>query len=337
MRVMVVGGGVSNEHEVSLASAAAVADALAERHEVARATIARDGSWVVDGAALAHPSLVAALGEVDVVFPALHGVGGEDGTLQGFLATLGVPFVGCGVEASAVCMRKDVTKAVLAVHGVATVEGRVVASAADAAAAVAALGTPVVVKPLADGSSVGLLVARTATEVAAACAEQPMLVERYAGGMEVDVAVVELDGVARVGSPLEIVREPGGVFDAAAKYGGEPPFVLPARLSPGVRERLEAESLRVFAALGCRGLARVDWFVEGEMLVANEVNTMPGMTRLSQVPRMLADAGVPFDDLVDGLVRGAVESGSPRSTSSSSSRHDGASSAMSRAGTAESR
>ncbi|SDH14219.1 D-alanine--D-alanine ligase family protein [Agrococcus jejuensis] len=306
MRVMVVGGGVSNEHDVSLASAAAVADALATRHEVARATIARDGSWTVDGVAHAHPELVSALAEVDVVFPALHGAGGEDGTLQGFLTTLGVPFVGCGVEASAVCMRKDVTKAVLAAHGVATVEGRVVASAADAAAAVAALGSPVVVKPLADGSSVGLLVAQTSTDVAEACAEQPMLVERYAGGMEVDVAVVELDGVVRVGSPLEIVREPGGVFDASAKYGGEPPFVVPARLSPEVRARLEAESLRVFAALGCRGLARVDWFVDGDALICNEVNTMPGMTRLSQVPRMLAHAGVPFDDLVDGLVRGAV-------------------------------
>lgn len=306
MRVMVVGGGVSNEHDVSLASATAVADALATRHEVVRATIARDGSWTVGGDALAHPALVAALADVDVVFPALHGVGGEDGTLQGFLTTLGVPFVGCGVEASAVCMRKDVTKAVLAAHGVATVEGRVVASAADAAAAVTALGAPVVVKPLADGSSVGLLVARTAAEVADACAEQPMLVERYAGGMEVDVAVVELDGSVRVGSPLEIVREPGGVFDASAKYGGEPPFVVPARLSPELGARLEEESLRVFAALGCRGLARVDWFVQGDSLVCNEVNTMPGMTRLSQVPRMLADAGVPFDDLVDGLVRGAV-------------------------------
>lgn len=306
MRVMVVGGGVSNEHDVSLASAAAVADALRGRHDVRQATIARDGSWMVDGVALAHPALVAALADVDVLFPALHGVGGEDGTLQGFLATLGVPFVGCGVEASAVCMRKDVTKAVLAAHGVATVDGRVVASQADAEAAVAALGTPVVVKPLADGSSVGLLVARSAEEVAAACVDAPMLVERYAGGVEVDVAVVELDGAPRVGSPLEIVREPGGVFDASAKYGGEPPFVVPARLSPDVRTRLEAESLRVFAALGCRGLARIDWFVDGDAIVCNEVNTMPGMTRLSQVPRMLADAGVPFDDLVDGLVRGAV-------------------------------
>ncbi|MFC7430197.1 MULTISPECIES: D-alanine--D-alanine ligase [unclassified Agrococcus] len=306
MRVMVVGGGASNEHDVSLASAAAVAEALATRHDVVRATIGRDGSWTVGGVVHAHPELVAALADVDVVFPALHGVGGEDGTLQGFLATLGVPYVGCGVEASAVCMRKDVTKAVLAAYGVATVDGRVVATPVEAAAAMAALGAPVVVKPLADGSSVGLLVAWTAAEVAAACAAGPRLVERYSGGMEVDVAVVELGGVVRVGSPLEIVREPGGVFDAAAKYGGEPPFVLPARLSPAVRARIEAESVRVFAALGCRGLARVDWFVDGERLVCNEVNTMPGMTARSQLPRMLAHAGVPFEELVDGLVRGAA-------------------------------
>ncbi|QCR19423.1 D-alanine--D-alanine ligase family protein [Agrococcus sp. SGAir0287] len=306
MRVMVVGGGISHEHDVSLASAAAVADALASRHAVVRATIAHDGTWRVDGEPLAPAALVDALAAVDVVFPALHGAGGEDGALQGFLATLGVPFVGCGVEASAVCMRKDVTKAVLAAHGVATVEGRVVATPAEADAAVAALGAPVVVKPLADGSSVGLRVACTVEEVRAACADGPMLVERYAGGMEVDVAIVELDGVLRIGSPLEIVREVGGVFDASAKYGGEPPFVVPARLPPAVRERLEGESLRVFAALGCRGLARVDWFVDGDKLVCNEVNTMPGMTARSQLPRMLADVGVPFEDLVDGLVRGAT-------------------------------
>jgi D-alanine-D-alanine ligase len=307
MRVMVVGGGTSNEHEVSIASAAAVADALARSHEVVRATIERDGSWRVDDVPVAPSALVLALGDVGVVFPALHGVGGEDGTLQGFLATLGVPFVGCGVEASAVCMRKDLTKAVLTAHGVATVEGRVVATMAEAEEAVRVLGTPVVVKPLADGSSVGLRVAATAAEVAEACTASPMLVERYAEGIEVDVAVVELDGALRVGTPLEIVREPGGVFDASAKYGGEPPFVVPARLEPAVRERIEAASLHVFTLLGCRGLARVDWFVDGDRLVVNEVNTMPGMTPLSQLPRMLADAGVAFDDLVDGLVRAATQ------------------------------
>ena len=306
MRVMVVGGGISHEHDVSLASAAPAAGALDARHDVVRATIAQGGSWSIDGAPVAHPRLVEALAGVDVVFPALHGAGGEDGALQGFLATLDVPFVGCGVEASAVCMRKDVTKAVLAAHGVRTVEGRVVASHEDAEAALAALGAPVVVKPLADGSSVGLLIARTADEVAAACADGPMLVERYAGGIEVDVAIVEMDGALRVGTPLEIVREPGGVFDASAKYGGEPPFVVPARIAAEVRARLEAESLRVFAALGCRGLARVDWFVDGDRLVCNEVNTMPGMTPLSQLPRMLGHAGVPFDELVDALVRGAT-------------------------------
>lgn len=306
MRVIVVGGGVSGEHDVSLASAAAVAEALRDRHSVMAVTIERDGSWSSEGAPVSMPQLVDALRASDVVFPALHGAGGEDGAIQGFLATLGVPFVGCGIEASAVCIRKDLTKQVLAAHEIRTVDGTIVRSPVEAAQAVASLGPPVVVKPLAEGSSAGVVVAHDAEEVAdAVAANGPRLVERYAPGIEVDVGIVELDGRTVVGTPLEIERVPDGVFDSVQKYGGEPPFVVPARLSSAQRERIEAASLQVFEALGCSGLARVDWFVDDETLWCNEVNTMPGMTAASQLPRMLAHAGVPFADLVDGLVRTA--------------------------------
>jgi len=307
MRVTVVGGGVSAEHEVSLRSAAAVAGALRERHDVETLTIERDGGWSRDGGMLPAGAVVETLRGADVVFPALHGRGGEDGAVQGFLQTLGVPFVGCGVEASAVCMRKDLTKQVLAAHGVDVVEGVVAHDEASARAAWARLGGgPVVVKPPADGSSIGVSVAHDAAAVVAAVRERPMLVERYAGGVEVDVGIAELDGVRRVGAPLEIVREPGGVFDLDRKYGGAPPFVLPARLSADRRERLERASLAVFDALGCRGVARVDWFVDDEVLRCNEVNTMPGMTAKSQLPLMFAEVGIPFPELVDGLVRTAA-------------------------------
>lgn len=306
MRVLVIGGGTSSEHAVSLASADAVAAALAQRHDVVCCTIARDGTWWFDGAPLPKHRIAAVLLDADVVFPALHGVGGEDGAIQGLLTTLGIPFVGCGVEASAVCMRKDLTKAVLAAHGIATVEGAVVRSRREAEAAVARLGTPVVVKPLADGSSTGVLVARDAAAVAEAARAAPVLVERFASGMEVDVAVVQLrDGSTMLGAPLEIARTPGGVFDGAQKYGGAPPFILPARLTAAQRERLEDASVRAFTALGCSGLARIDWFVDGDDLRCNEVNTMPGMTRASQLPRMLDAVGMPFDLLVHELVVGA--------------------------------
>jgi D-alanine-D-alanine ligase len=306
MRVTVIGGGVSSEHDVSLRSAAAVASALATRHEVDEFTIERDGGWSRTGQALSIAEVAQALQSTDVAFPALHGVGGEDGAIQGFLTTLGTRFVGCGVEASAVCMRKDLTKQVLTAHGMEVVEGVVVDDEASARAAFARFGAPVVTKPLADGSSVGVVVAHDADAVVAAAAERPVLVERYATGIEVDIGIVELDGALRIGTPLEIERSPGGVFDLAQKYGGTPPFVLPARLSAGQRRRLESASLAVFQALGCRGVARVDWFVDGDALRCNEVNTMPGMTAASQLPLMFADAGIPFDELVDGMVRSAV-------------------------------
>lgn len=306
MRVTVIGGGVSNEHDVSLRSAGAVAEALRARHDVDELTILRDGTWSNSRGPVSMPDAVALLQAADAVFPALHGAGGEDGAIQGFLSTIGVPFVGCGVEASAVCMRKDLTKQVLAAHGIEVSEGVVVDDGDAARAAVERLGAPVVVKPLADGSSVGVSVARTPEEAADAVRGRTMLIERYAAGLEVDVAVAELAGERRVGTPLEIERVPDGVFDAGQKYGGAPPFVIPARLSPQVREAVERASLTVFGALGCAGLARVDWFVDGDRLVCNEVNTMPGMTSASQVPRMFAHAGVSFEELVDGLVRTAL-------------------------------
>jgi len=306
VRVTVIGGGVSREHDVSRRSAAAVAGALAARHDVEELVIEPHGGWSREGRTLTAAEVVSALQRAEVVFPALHGAGGEDGAIQGFLTTLGIPFVGCGIEASAVCLRKDLTKQVLAAHGVDVVDGVVVSDAASARAALARLGAPVVVKPLSDGSSVGVLIAEDADTIADAARERPVLVERYAGGVEVDLGVVELDGERRVGTPLEIERRAGGVFDADQKYGGAPPFVLPARLPDGVRERLIAASLHVFDVLGCAGVARVDWFVDGDRLLCNEVNTMPGMTAASQLPLMFADAGIPFDELVDGMVRQAV-------------------------------
>lgn len=306
MRVTVIGGGVSHEHDVSLRSAAAVAGALATRHDVDALVIGRDGTWSRDGEPLTAADAVVALQGADVVFPALHGAGGEDGAIQGFLSTLGIRYVGCSIEASAVCLRKDLTKQVLTAHGIDVVEGMVVTDPASARAALARLGAPVVVKPLSDGSSVGVLIAHDAEPIIEAARTQPVLVERYATGVEIDVGVVELDGVRRVGTLLEIERQPGGVFDADLKYGGTPPFVLPARVPGDIRARLEEASLHVFDVLGCTGVARIDWFVDGETLRCNEVNTMPGMTAASQLPLMFADAGIPFDVLVDGMVRQAA-------------------------------
>ena len=311
--VAVLGGGRSSEHDVSTASAAAVADALAGRYDVLRVTLRRDGSWATDDGELKDASLAQALeviARADVVFPVFHGVGGEDGTVAGLLDLLDVPYVGSGVRAGALGMDKWATKLVAEAIGVATAPGVLVT---DGRLAAAAVPLPVVVKPVAAGSSHGVSFVEDAADLpaalAAAAAEDPrVLVEQLVRGREVDVAVLEHpNGTLQVGPPLEIALRPGtSVFDTTTKYDGGAVFTVPAQLPDGVVEQLRDAAVAVFRALGCRGLARVDFFLTDAGLVLNEINTMPGMTEHSQVPRMFAAAGLDYQALADVLVRTAL-------------------------------
>ncbi|GGL01933.1 hypothetical protein GCM10009769_20050 [Curtobacterium luteum] len=257
------------------------------------------------------------LAAADVVFPAVHGPGGEDGSLAALAALAGVPVVGSPVCAGALAMDKWATKLVAQASGVAvapsTLLTRAEARTVDSAALAVTVGPmPWIVKPVAGGSSYGVSRVDAPGQLDAALAEafahdDRVLVERLVTGREVDVAVLErVTGELVVGPPLEVLNDAAGFFDADTKYDGSARFVLPAPLVPAVAERIDTVARTLFARLGCAGLARVDCFVtpEGEV-VLNEVNTMPGLTAQSQLPKMFAAVGIDYPELLSGLVETA--------------------------------
>jgi D-alanine-D-alanine ligase len=311
VRVAVLGGGRSSEHEVSLASARSVRRGLgAGGHEPLEVLIDRDGRWSHGGAPVALEPGAGLLG-ADVVFPALHGPFGEDGTVQGLLETVDVPYVGAGVLASALCMDKVLFKEVMARGGVPQVDYAPVGRG-DALDPVHALGFPLFVKPARLGSSVGISRVERPEHLPAALEaaweHDPLaLAERLARGMEVECSVLgNADPVAS--EPGEIVLA-GGWYDYEAKYTpGGMELVVPARLPTEVRERVRALALEAFVRVGCAGLARIDFFVEegGEVLV-NELNTMPGFTETSVYGSLFEASGISYAELLDRLVRLGVE------------------------------
>ena len=319
LRVAVLAGGRSSEHDVSLASAASVRDALTEAgHEAIWIEISRDGVWRRDGRAIAL-SPGEGLEGADVVFPALHGPFGEDGTIQGLLETLLVPYVGAGVAASAVCMDKVLFKDLMASLGVPQVAYAGISAArwredrAGALREAGALGLPVFVKPAHLGSSVGIVKVARAEELEDALAvafehDERAIVEAAAGGIEVECGVLEREAGAEAGGLL--ASEPGEIvferefYDYEAKYTpGGMELLVPARITAGARALLTELATRAFRAAGCAGLARVDFFVDGEQVLVNELNTMPGFTPTSVYPKLLAASGVAYPELVDRLCR----------------------------------
>lgn len=314
LTVVVIGGGTGSEHDVSLASASAIIDALdRRRYDVIGLTIERDGAWRQTGSAPLADDLadaVRVLSRADVAIPALHGPHGEDGTVAALLDLIGVPYIGSGVFAGAVAMDKAATKLLAAEAGIASAPGIRVRSTDDPRLRTVSL--PVVVKPNRAGSSHGVGVVRDAAGLAdavrdALVLDDSVLVEAFVRGREIDVAVIEhADGTLQCGPALEIGVPAGGIFDTSGKYEGEPDFRVPAELDDAVRAQLEAAAMTMFRALGCRGLARVDFFVTPEGPMLNEVNTFPGFTSHSQVPRMFAAAGVDYPALLDVLIDTAV-------------------------------
>ena len=221
------------------------------------------------------------------------------------------PMVGSGVRAGALGMDKWATKLVAEAVGIRTAPGRLVA-----AADVAGIGfeTDVVVKPASAGSSFGVALARDASQLrdvlrGAARFDDRILIEHVVPGREIDVAVLrEADGCRWASPPLEIQTD--GLFDTRSKYDGSARFCVPADIDGADRAALTGASLRMFDALGCAGVARIDFFLTDDGPVLNEVNTMPGMTAESQVPRMFAATGLPYEQLVARLVDAATVPGS---------------------------
>jgi D-alanine-D-alanine ligase len=359
-RVAVVFGGRSSEHAISCVTAGSVLQAIDRtRYDVVPVGIATDGRWVlesgdpevlqivgpdklpaVDGerAAVtltrdaAGTDLVVhepaepprTLGEVDVVFPLLHGPWGEDGTIQGMLEMAGVRYVGAGVLASAVSMDKAYMKVVLAAAGLPVMPSMPVTAREwyrdpdGVTHRVAELGYPVFVKPARGGSSIGISKVHRAGELADAIEEahrhDPNAIVEVAaeGAREVECGVLQaLDGTPETSVPAEIrITGDHEFYDFAAKYLPEEHTELdvPADLPVEVATELRELSVRAFEAVGCEGLARVDFFVFPDgSLVVNEINTMPGFTPLSMFPRMWAATGLDYPALVDRLIQLALD------------------------------
>ena len=327
IRVAVLMGGRSSEHEVSLASAAAVIAALdPARFEVVPVVISTEGVWSVEGEPVAivpgpegAAQLVSLTGgapprALDMAFPVLHGPHGEDGTVQGALETAGVPYVGAGVAASAVAMDKALFKVFLREAGIPTPEHVVVTRGAweadpDAARARVAevVGYPAFCKPARLGSSVGIRPVPDAGALDAALElafrhDPKALIERAIDGREVEVGVLE--GPEPLASPVGEITYDGDWYDYDTKYRpGLSQVHVPADLPPEVAERARALALRAFAAVDCAGLARIDFFVtpDGDVLLS-ELNTMPGFTPTSVYARLMEAAGIPYPELVGRLI-----------------------------------
>ncbi|MDX6687391.1 MAG: D-alanine-D-alanine ligase [Baekduia sp.] len=311
MRVAVLGGGRSSEHEVSLVSAATVRQGLLDAgHDIVMVELARDGTWWHDGEELAlRPG--RGLLDADVVFPVLHGPFGEDGTVQGLLEVLDVPYVGSGVMASAVCMDKVVFKELMTQAGLPQV-GYALVEAGRERPSLDHLGFPLWIKPARLGSSVGIVRVERAEDIDAALREafshdDRVIVEASATGLEIESSILGDTHDARVSEPGEIVLLREGWYDYEAKYGeGGMRLQFPARISATARERLRTLAARAFAASGCSGLARADFFVDGEQVLLNELNTLPGQTPTSAYGVLWEHSGVPYPEVVDELCRIAV-------------------------------
>jgi D-alanine-D-alanine ligase len=324
VRVAVLAGGRSSEHEISIASARSVVAALdPDRYETIVVEIDKAGRWELASGArgelpeagvetlpvVADSAPAAALGQVDVVLPILHGPFGEDGTVQGLLELAGVPYVGAGVAASALCMDKDLFKAVLRDRGIPVARN---VTLREAEVPEHDFDYPVFVKPARLGSSVGISKVRSADELGPAVElarrhDEKVLIEEGVDGVEVECGVLgNRDPIASVVG--EIVAH-GDWYDYAAKYDeGGMDLVIPARISPESDARVRELAVESFVATECEGMARIDFFVrpDGEVVV-NELNTIPGFTSTSVYAKLFESAGIPYAELLDRLVELALE------------------------------
>jgi len=357
-RVAVVFGGRSSEHAISCVTAGSVLAAIdSQAYEVIPIGISRDGRWVLSGTSpeqlaitdgrlpavedtgaavvlagdptsrelvTMQPGAVPrALGEVDVVFPLLHGPYGEDGTLQGLLELAGIPYVGSGVLSSAVAMDKEYMKKLFVAAGLPVADYLVVRprdwerDKVAVAERVAGLGWPVFVKPARAGSSIGITKVPGPQQLSAAIEtarewDPKVLVEAAVVAREVECGVLDsLGGDVPETSVVAEIKVRGGheFYDFEAKYlpdeGTE--YVVPADLPDEVADEVRRLAVAAFQAMGCEGLARVDFFLRPDgSLLLNEVNTMPGFTPVSMFPVMWRESGVPYPELVDRLIKLAL-------------------------------
>jgi D-alanine-D-alanine ligase len=323
VRVAVLAGGRSSEHDISVASAQSVVAALDPgRYDTVVVEIDRRGRWELASSGSKTPEATvetlpvvassapaATLGQVDVVLPILHGPFGEDGTVQGLLELAGLPYVGAGVAASALCMDKDLFKAVLRDRGIPVAKN---VTLRDGDTPEHPFAYPVFVKPARLGSSVGISKVNDDAELRPAVElarlhDDKVLIEEGVSGVEVECGVLgNRDPVASVVGEIVAHAE---WYDFSAKYDeGGMDLVVPARISPAADARVRELAVESFVATECEGMARIDFFVRpDDEVVVNEINTIPGFTATSVYAKLFEAAGVSYEDLLDRLIALALE------------------------------
>jgi D-alanine--(R)-lactate ligase len=336
-RIAILFGGCSEEHDVSVKSASEIAASIdRQRYEPVFVGITRAGVWhLCDGPSTGwearscgravlspdretHGLIVAGDHEaravrIDAVFPVMHGTNGEDGAVQGLLELAGIPYVGCDVAGSAICMDKSLTYVVAGAAGIATPAFRVLDAAATAGpVALDGLEHPVFVKPARSGSSFGVSRVEASDDLVAAVAtarqyDDKVLVEEAVVGTEVGCAVLGRGAVLTVGEVDQITLRHGFFRihqEAAPEQGSENAVVtVPAAIPDATRALIQQTAQQIYRALGCGGLARIDMFLQDDgRIVLNEVNTMPGFTSYSRYPRMMRAAGIGLTDVVDRCI-----------------------------------
>ncbi len=329
LRIGIVAGGMSSEHEISCTSAGGILGAIdRERFEPVLVGLTKAGEWVlpasdqvleiVDGIL---PEISSGRGlsfeeildsqAIDIIFPVLHGPFGEDGAFQGLCEIAGIRYVGSSVLASAVAMDKSFAKPIFSAHGLKVADGITLHRREwNGAISTSALQYPLFVKPARGGSSRGTSKVKRAEDLSAAIDfafefDSKVLIEQAVIGREIECAVLMVDGVAKA-SPLgEITLAPEFEFyDFNAKYLGGSSLELPSDLPS---DEIRSRAIEAFSALGCEGLARVDFFYSdaGEIII-NEINTLPGFTSTSAYPKLWAQAGMSYTDLISALIDAAL-------------------------------
>ncbi|MCX6088963.1 MAG: D-alanine--D-alanine ligase [Candidatus Atribacteria bacterium] len=348
IRVGLLLGGQSVEHEISILSARNVYEAMdRNKYEIFLIGIDKEGRWhfsderiflengmktrlkslpddgnflvlVPGGERQSTFSLYHTRGNmpVDVIFPVLHGTHGEDGTVQGFLTLAGIPFVGAGILGSAIGMDKEVTKRLLRDAGIPTPHFRVFhprdLPKMDFAALGEEMGLPFFVKPVSLGSSVGVHKVKTRDEFFPALQDAfqydtKILAEQFIPGREIECSILGNDDpVASL--PGEIIPR-HDFYSYEAKYLDKEGAILdvPAQLSPALIRKIQETAVHAFQVLNCEGMARVDFFLRGEDLFVNELNTIPGFTAISMYPKLWEVSGIPYRELIDRLIQLALE------------------------------
>jgi D-alanine-D-alanine ligase len=337
LKVALLFGGRSGEHEVSLRSAASVAEGLAARHEVLPVLVCKAGGWLLqegatprpaggeavflapspeDGGRLRRLSDARELARPDVYFPVLHGTYGEDGTVQGLFELAGVPYVGAGVAASAASMDKAIMKSLFAQAGLPQVEHRVLTrrDAGTEASLVDELGLPVFVKPANLGSSVAVSKVKTRQALAPALAlafsyDRKVVVERGHDVREIEVGILGNDA-PEASLPGEIVPD-REFYDYDSKYAADSrtELVIPAPIDAALTAAVQSLGTAAFVAVDAAGFARVDCFLEraSGRLLLNEINTIPGFTSISMYPKLWQASGVSYPELLARLVTLGIE------------------------------